>query len=166
MFAQSSSQGDRLELAIADLALAAAKGQAARNFAREIKRQHSAALAQKQQLARRLRVFLPPGLSAAGETIFRGLSSLPRHTDAFDAHFAVTNIFLHEDAIEFARAEVEMGENDEVRRLARSSLDFLQRHLVGARRLLKEVEGNNRKPGGNGGNDFVVTTRGDGRRGG
>ena len=125
-FLRKAIEGDRLEVASAQAALANAQRTDTRNAARMILDDHRRSSQVLQALASR-KGWTLPSISATAESD-QALASTPGGA-TFDDRFMADQIRMHREAISLYRAQASSGDDPDLRMFARDQLPHLEHHL-------------------------------------
>ncbi len=123
----AAAQGDRYEIAVAELALLQSTNARIRRIAQRLITDHTASLAAVTALADANAVTIPEGLNAEQALVLDGLGSFSGRR--FDRQFTRLQDCDHERAIFAAQTEVDQGTNPQVVQNASNQLPVLRRHL-------------------------------------
>jgi putative membrane protein len=133
-FLREAALGGRAELQAAQLAQRKASLEQVREFARMLAQDHAASNRVIGELSVARRIDIPRDLDEERQ---KGLDGLERQTGvAFDGAFLHAQVEAHKKSIQLFEAEVNVGQDADVRSFARDQLSTLKRHLEMAEKLM------------------------------
>ena len=133
---EKAMQGSMAEIELADLALAKSSDPRVREFAEQMKKDHTAAQAHFAQAATREGVQQPKGLSAAQQATKDRLSRL--EGAAFDRAYMSHMVHDHQKEVALFTAKSRTGDGD-VAAIANRQMTVLHQHLEMAREISGEI---------------------------
>jgi len=125
---QSSIQGDRFEIAGGRLAQANGTSAAIKALGARLVKDHTKSLSEAVKVARNLGIAVPKAPTPSQEWELGTLGGLP--ATSFDAAYATLEVQDHKQDIDDTKLEISDGVNAGVRRLARTDLPVLRKHLA------------------------------------
>jgi putative membrane protein len=145
-FIDDAASSNRAEIQEAQFMLQHTRSTPVRQFARKIIRDHTLALEQLQQLAQRVELTVPAGISSDYLGSFDALKQ--QHGRALDSAYLERQEQDHAEVIQrFEQAEHSTAMLAGVRDYVRATLPHLQQHLRMARQLVA-TQSNGRRPAG------------------
>lgn len=133
-FVKEAVQSNRSEVQLGELAAQRAETDAVRKFGETLRTDHQAALQRATNLAKSLKVEVPPEPPAEARGIYQGLAQLSG--SEFDAAFVSHMIRLHEAAIATYSRHAN-SDDDAVAAMVADALPKLKAHLAMAQALQK-----------------------------
>jgi putative membrane protein len=127
-FLRKAMEGDRLEIASAQVALDQAQRTDTKNAARMIIEDHQQSSQKLQSLASRKGWTLPSAASDASADADQPMTSAAA-SGSFDDRFVADQIRMHREAISMYRAQVAGGSDPDLRQFASDQLPHLEHHL-------------------------------------
>jgi putative membrane protein len=136
VFVTKALQGSMAEIELADMALAKSSDPRVKEFAEQMKKDHSASQAHFAQAASREGVQQPTGLTATQQATKDELSAL--QGGAFDRAYMRHMVHDHEKEVALFTAKSRTGDGD-VAAIANRQVTVLHKHLEMARDVSKEI---------------------------
>ena len=136
VFVTRAMQGSMAEVELADLALAKSSNPSVKEFAEQMKKDHTGAQAHFAHAATREGVQQPKGLTATQQATKDELSAL--QGAAFDRAYMRHMVHDHEKEVALYSAKARTGDGD-VAAIANRQVTVLHKHLEMAREVSKEV---------------------------
>ncbi len=132
---KTSAEGDIFEIQGGKLALKKSSNQAVITLANTLISDHTQSLQETQQVASKLGVDLPSEPSPSQQWELEELGEMSGAT--FNHDYSELEVLDHEQDIEEAQDEVDLGCNPMVRDLAKSDIPMLQKHLQLSKQALQ-----------------------------
>ena len=134
-FVDMAAQTDMLEAHLGQMAADQAESQAVKDYAQMLVSDHTADYNAITAAATKAGLTVPKGLDAKHEKMITPFEKLKGA--AFDRKYAHEMILGHEGAIAAYKKESEDGTNADIKAYATQTLPTLDKHLTGAKDLLK-----------------------------
>lgn len=135
-FARKAAEGSAMEIALADLALAQSRDEAVRDYAEQIKKDHSAAQAELVKISEGAGVQVAKPLDDDRSGMTERLAKLDGHE--FDLAYTTAMVKEHQRDVEFFSAKARASDGD-LSAFAQKMVPVLSAHLETARKLSRTV---------------------------
>jgi putative membrane protein len=136
---QTSIEGDRFEIAGGKLAQQKGQNAAVKALGGRLVKDHSKSLAEAVHLARRLDIEVPKTPSPSMEWELSIVSTVSGAT--FDQWYTSLEVQDHKQDIDETKTELAAGLNTQIKKLARTDLPILRKHLALSKAAAKAVGG-------------------------
>ncbi len=138
MFLRKAAEAGAFEMGASRVAEKNASSNSVKQFAAQMIKDHRAASARAEPIAKRLGIQLPASPTEVKKQELAQLSRLKG--SAFERAYAQkVGVEAHEDAVKLFREAVDDAKDSAVKDFARDTLPTLQRHLEMAKKVLTEV---------------------------
>ena len=135
-FVAAAGGSDQYEIMAARVALAESRDPRIRAFARQMIREHEAALASLRAAAMRSGLKPPPGNVGGDDSrLLASLQSL--RGAAFEHQYGVQQVLVHGEALATERNYARDGSDPDLRAAATKDLPMIERHLHDAQKLAR-----------------------------
>ncbi|MEN7529140.1 DUF4142 domain-containing protein [Cupriavidus sp. DL-D2] len=139
MFLRKAAEAGTFEMEASRIAEKKASSAAVKQFAAQMIKDHGAASARMEPIAKRLGIQLPASPNAAKKEEILQLSALSGV--AFDkAYSQKVGVDAHQNAVKLFREATDDTRDRDVKAFARNTLPTLQSHLEMAKKVLAEVD--------------------------
>lgn len=135
-FLDMAAQTDMLEAHLAQMAADQAAAQPVKDYAQMLNTDHTGDYQQLGTLAAKANLTLATGLDAAHDKMIAPFAKLKGA--AFDSKYIHEMIAGHTEAIAVYKKEAQDAQNPDVKAYASATLPTLEKHLDGAKELLKK----------------------------
>ncbi len=142
-FARKAAEGSAMEIALADLALTKSKDEAVRDYAEQIKKDHTAAQAELAKVAEGAGVEVPKPLDDEHHGMTERLAALDGRD--FDIAYTTAMVTDHQSELELFSAKARASDGD-LSAYAHKMVPVLSAHLEQARELSRTVVGRTQAP--------------------